>query len=64
MALTVNNPTLRVSGNFDTPILSGAIYHQSTFNNLFTEGLSLPPACAWTMKDIDDVQLRQRPDGL
>lgn len=40
MALTVNNPTLRVSGNFDTPILSGAIYHQSTFNNLFTEGLS------------------------
>lgn len=40
MALTVNNPTLRVNGKFDTPILSGAIYHQSTFNNLFTEGLS------------------------
>lgn len=41
MEMTVNNPTLRVGGNFDTPILSGAIYHQSTFNNLFVEGLSL-----------------------
>lgn len=40
MHMTVNNPTLRVSGNFDTPILSGAIYHQSTFNNLLVKGLS------------------------
>lgn len=40
MEMTVNNPTLRVSGNFDTPILSGAVYHQSTFNNLLVEGLS------------------------
>lgn len=40
MEMTINNPTLRVGGNFDTPILSGAVYHQSTFNNLFVEGLS------------------------
>ncbi|WP_455590791.1 TonB-dependent receptor [Bacteroides sp.] len=40
MHMNIQNPTLRVSGNFDTPILSGAIYHQSTFNNLFVEGLS------------------------
>lgn len=40
MNMSVLNPTLRVSGNFDTPIWNGAIFHQSTFNNLFTKGLS------------------------
>lgn len=40
MSMSVLNPTLRVSGNFDTPIWNGAIFHQSTFNNLFTKGLS------------------------
>ena len=36
--MTVHNPTLSVGGTFDTPTLSGALYHQSTFNNLFIEG--------------------------
>ena len=40
MSMSVLNPTLRVSGNFDTPIWNGAIFHQSTFHNLFTKGLS------------------------
>lgn len=40
MSMSVLNPTLRVSGNFDTPIWNGTIFHQSTFNNLFTKGLS------------------------
>lgn len=40
MSMSVLNPMLRVSGNFDTPIWNGAIFHQSTFNNLFTKGLS------------------------
>lgn len=41
MGLTVNNPQLFISGNFDTPVANAAIYHQSTFNNLFgAEGLS------------------------
>ena len=40
MSMSVLNPTLRVSGNFDTPLWNGAIFHQSTFNNLFTKGLS------------------------
>ena len=40
MSMSVLNPTLKVSGNFDTPIWNGAIFHQSTFNNLFTKGLS------------------------
>ena len=31
---------MRVSGSFDTPTLSGAIFHQSTFNDLLIEGLS------------------------
>jgi len=41
MGMTVHNPTLSVGGTFDTPTLSGALYHQSTFNNLFIEGLSV-----------------------
>lgn len=41
MHMTVNNPTLSVGGTFDTPTLSGALYHQSTFNDLFIEGLSV-----------------------
>lgn len=41
MHLSINNETLGVGGNFDTPTLSGALFHQSTFNNLFTPGLSL-----------------------
>lgn len=41
MSLSVNNEQLGVSGRFRTPTLSGALFHQSTFNDLFTEGLSL-----------------------
>lgn len=40
MFMTLHNPTLSVGGTFDTPTLSGALYHQSTFNDLFVEGLS------------------------
>lgn len=40
MSMEIHNPTLRVSGNFDTPILNGAIFHQSTFSNVLIEGLS------------------------
>ncbi|CUQ15977.1 TonB-dependent receptor [Bacteroides thetaiotaomicron] len=40
MRMTLHNPTLSVGGTFDTPTLSGALYHESTFNALFTEGLS------------------------
>lgn len=40
MHMSINNESMRVSGSFDTPTLSGAIFHQSTFNDLFIEGLS------------------------
>ena len=40
MGMKANNDVLAVGGTFDTPILNGAIFHQSTFNNLFVEGLS------------------------
>lgn len=40
MALTINNPTFPVPSTFDTPMLNGAIYHQSTLNDLFIKGLS------------------------
>ena len=29
-----------ISGRFNTPVLSAAVYHQSTFKDLFTKGLS------------------------
>ena len=35
MHMNINNQGLAVGGSFDTPILNGAIFHQSTFNNLF-----------------------------
>ena len=41
MHLTVNNAQLGVGGDFDTPTLSAALFHQSTFNDLLTEGLSV-----------------------
>ena len=40
MHMNINNQGLAVGGSFDTPILNGAIFHQSTFNNLFIKGLS------------------------
>ena len=40
MHLGINNESLPVGGSFDTPTLSGAIFHQSTFNDLFVKGLS------------------------
>ena len=41
MGMKINNSSLEVGGTFDTPTLSGALYHQSTYNNLFVEGLSV-----------------------
>lgn len=41
MEMTVHNNQLPVAGQFDTPVASGAIFHQSTFHNLLTKGLSL-----------------------
>lgn len=41
MSMDVTNQTLGVSGTFDTPVVSAALYHQSTFNDLLIEGLSL-----------------------
>lgn len=37
----IQGDELYIGGDFDTPILNGAIFHQSTFNDLFgLEGLS------------------------
>lgn len=41
MQMTVNTTGLNVGGDFETPTFSSAIYHQSTYNNLFVEGLSV-----------------------
>lgn len=41
MSLDVTDPTFTVGGQFKSPVGSVAVYHQSTINDLFTEGLSL-----------------------
>lgn len=40
MSLTVNSNPLLVSDEFETPTLNGAVYHQSTFNDVLIKGLS------------------------
>lgn len=60
MRLDIHNPELRVSGNFDTPILSGAIFHQSTFNNLLVEGLSFT---AGLRLDYEKLSMKYRSDS-
>ncbi len=38
----IKGDDLLIGGDFDTPVLNGAVFHQSTFNDLFgVEGLSL-----------------------
>lgn len=39
--LKILDEHLYIPGSFDTPSYGLALYHQSTYNNLFTEGLSL-----------------------
>ena len=47
----INGEQLAIPGKFSTPILNGAIFHQSTFNDLFgwKDSLSLPVS-VWIMK--------------
>jgi len=39
--MTVMNSSIPIPSRFETPTRGGAIFHQSTYNNLFTEGLSV-----------------------
>ncbi|MGL4851052.1 MAG: TonB-dependent receptor [Phocaeicola sp.] len=41
MSMNVHNNQLLVAGEFNTPTVSAALFHQSTFHNLLTKGLSL-----------------------
>jgi outer membrane receptor protein involved in Fe transport len=40
MNMSVNDHSLLVKDAFETPAWNGAVYHQSTFNHIFVEGLS------------------------
>jgi len=40
-SLVILDEELYIPGNFDTPSYGAALFHQSTINNLFTDGLSL-----------------------
>lgn len=39
--MMVKNTDIPMPGSFQTPTYGGAIFHQSTYNNLFVEGLSV-----------------------
>lgn len=39
--MTITDERIPIPGSFGTPSYGGAIFHQSTYNNLFTEGLSV-----------------------
>jgi outer membrane receptor protein involved in Fe transport len=39
--LVITDESLHIPGNFETPSYGVAVYHQSTYNHLFTEGLSV-----------------------
>ena len=41
MALSIHNDNLLIGGDFSTPQMSAAVYHQSTWNDLLVEGLSV-----------------------
>lgn len=41
MALSIHNDCLLIGGDFSTPQMSGAIYHQSTWSDLLLPGLSV-----------------------
>ena len=41
MALSVHNENLLIGGNFSTPQMSAAVYHQSTWNDFLLPGLSV-----------------------
>jgi outer membrane receptor protein involved in Fe transport len=41
MAVSVLNEKIPMPGKFKTPSYGGAVFHQSTYNNLFTKGLSV-----------------------
>lgn len=40
-ALKITDKELYIPGNFDTPSFGLALFHQSTYNNLFVDGLSV-----------------------
>ncbi|GHT40234.1 TonB-dependent receptor [Bacteroidia bacterium] len=39
--MTIKNTDIPIPGTFKTPTYGGAVFHQSTYNNLFVDGLSL-----------------------
>ena len=60
MHLSINNGSLPVSGSFDTPTLSGAIFHQSTFNDLFVKGLSATIGLRMDYEKVKSLRIEAR----
>jgi outer membrane receptor protein involved in Fe transport len=53
--MTVKNTEIPMPGSFQTPAYGGAIFHQSTYSNLFFEGLSVT---AGVRIDYEKIKLK------
>ncbi|MDF9831093.1 TonB-dependent receptor [Parabacteroides sp. PF5-6] len=58
--LTILDEELYIPGTFDTPSYGAALFHQSTLNNLFTEGLSLT---AGIRLDYEKQEMKYQSNG-
>ncbi|MDD2437147.1 MAG: TonB-dependent receptor [Massilibacteroides sp.] len=59
--LKVLDDELAIPGTFETPSYGGAVYHESTYNNLFADGLSLT---AGLRLDYEKQEMTYRSEGL
>ncbi len=59
-AISISDEMVPVPGTYKTPTLGGAIYHQSTYNNLFVDGLSVT---AGIRLDYEENKLDYYADG-
>ncbi|MDR2065575.1 MAG: TonB-dependent receptor [Prevotellaceae bacterium] len=50
--MTVKDDEIMIGGDFETPVKNGAIFHQSTFNNILFKGLSLTAGLRFDYEQI------------
>ncbi|MDR2497183.1 MAG: TonB-dependent receptor [Tannerellaceae bacterium] len=59
--LLVTNPSLLIPGSFVTPSWGAAVFHQSTYNNILTEGLSVT---AGIRLDYEKQEMNYRSEAM
>lgn len=69
--ITITDEETRIPGSFDTPVWGVALFHQSTYNDLFVDGLSATAGLRFdyekTMLDYNttaQMHLKVKPNGM